>query len=198
VVNPLELNVVNAPVDAAVEPIAPGEANVAPLNEDAFKLATLVVDATVNGAVPVAMVEVTVVKRPVEAVVAPIEVLLMVDAVVGLIVNAPAGLIATVPVPVGLIVIAALDPLKPTVELADSVVNAPVLAAVDPIGPGEANLSLNPVPDTDVLADSVVNAPVTAPVTPTLPSKDVALILPTVNNDQRFVMVVLVPAMGGP
>ena len=39
-------------------PIGPGTANVAPLNEEAFKLATLVVEVTVNGAVPVATVEV--------------------------------------------------------------------------------------------------------------------------------------------
>jgi hypothetical protein len=50
-------------------------------------------------------VVVTDVNRPVEAVVAPIEVLLIVDAATGLIVKAPVGLMATVPVPVGLKVI---------------------------------------------------------------------------------------------
>jgi hypothetical protein len=107
------------------------------------------------------MVEVTVVKRPVEAVVAPIEVLLMVDAVVGLIVNAPAGLIATVPVPVGLNVIAALDPLKPTVELADSVVNAPVVGVVAPTVPlmliDAVPVKLVTVPDVGVPNAGVTN-----------------------------------------
>jgi succinate-acetate transporter protein len=64
--------VVNTAVDATLEPIAPGLANVAPFKLLAFKLATLVVDATVNGAVPVVAVLVIVVKRPVLAVVEPI------------------------------------------------------------------------------------------------------------------------------
>ena len=55
------VNVVNTPVDAVLDPIAPGLANVAPLMLLAFKLATLVVDDTVNGAVPVACVLVNVV-----------------------------------------------------------------------------------------------------------------------------------------
>ena len=50
--------VVNAPVLAEPDPIAPGEAKVAPFNEDAFKFATLVVEETVNGAVPVATFEI--------------------------------------------------------------------------------------------------------------------------------------------
>ena len=54
---------------------------------------TTVVEATVNGAVPVACVDVTVVNLPVDAVVAPILMLLIVPAV--------AGAIVTVPVPVG-------------------------------------------------------------------------------------------------
>jgi hypothetical protein len=48
--------VVNAPVLAVPDPIAPGAANVAPFRLLAFRLATLVVEATVNGAVPVATV----------------------------------------------------------------------------------------------------------------------------------------------
>jgi hypothetical protein len=135
VVVPVAVNAANVPAEAAVPPIAPGLANVAPLRLDAFKFATLVVDATVNGAVPVVAVDVTVVKRPVDAVVAPIEVLLIVDAVVGLIVNAPAGLIATVPVPDGLIATAKLAGLKVTAPVAVSVVNAPVEAVVAPTVP---------------------------------------------------------------
>jgi hypothetical protein len=50
-------NVVNAPDAAVVPPIAPGLAKVAPLKEEAFKLATLVVEVTDNGAVPVAIVD---------------------------------------------------------------------------------------------------------------------------------------------
>ena len=40
-------------VAAVPDPIAPGFAKVLPLSNDAFKLGTTVVDATVNGAVPV-------------------------------------------------------------------------------------------------------------------------------------------------
>jgi hypothetical protein len=67
--------------------------------------------------------------------VTPIEVLLIVDAVVGLIVNAPAGLIATVPVPVGLIATAALVGLSVIVELAVRVVNLAVDGEFTPIAP---------------------------------------------------------------
>lgn len=49
-------SVVKAPVDGVPPPIAPGFANVAPARLDAFKFATFVVEATVNGAVPVARV----------------------------------------------------------------------------------------------------------------------------------------------
>ena len=66
------LKVVNAPVLAVPLPIAPGEANVAPPNELALRLATFVVDATVNGAVPVAMVDSIVVNLPVLGAVPPI------------------------------------------------------------------------------------------------------------------------------
>jgi len=121
-----------------VLPNGPGAAKVAPFKLLAFKLATLVVDATVNGAVPVATVEVTVVKRPVDAVVAPMLVLLIVLAPLGFIVTAPPGLIATVPVPVGEILTAAFDPFKLTVLLAESVVNEPAAGAVPPIAGGLA------------------------------------------------------------
>jgi hypothetical protein len=46
------------PEPAEVPPILPGEAKVAPPKEEAFKLATLVVEATTKGAVPVVAVEV--------------------------------------------------------------------------------------------------------------------------------------------
>jgi len=82
----------------------------------------------------VAPFDVNDVNAPVDRVLAPMLVLLIVLAAVGLIVNAPAGLIVTVPVPVGLIVTLALAGLNPTVELASRVVNAPVERVVDPIG----------------------------------------------------------------
>ena len=47
---------------------------------------------------------------------------------------------------------------------ADKVVNAPVLAVVLPMGPGEANRDVNPAPETVLEAASVVNEPV-PPVT---------------------------------
>jgi hypothetical protein len=49
---------------------------------------------------------------------------------------------------------------------AASVVKAPVLADVLPIGPGDAKRAVNPVPLTVELAESVVNAPVFAAVPP--------------------------------
>lgn len=55
---PEEVRVVKEPVEGVPEPIAPGLAKVAPFKEEAFKLATLVVEATTNGAVPEARVEV--------------------------------------------------------------------------------------------------------------------------------------------
>lgn len=75
-------------------------------------------------------------------VVTPIEVLLIVLAAVGLMVSAPTGLIATVPVPVGEIATAALAGESVTAPEAVRVVNAPVLAVVEPIGPGTANVAL--------------------------------------------------------
>jgi hypothetical protein len=47
-----------------------------------------------------------------------------------------------------------------------SVVNAPVLAAVFPIGPGDAKRAVNPAPVTAPLAASVVNVPALAAVPP--------------------------------
>jgi hypothetical protein len=58
VVLPFEVRVVKAPLPGVPEPMDPGEAKVAPFREEALRLATLVVDATTNGAVPVARVEV--------------------------------------------------------------------------------------------------------------------------------------------
>ena len=57
VVLPEEVSVVKAPVEGVV-PIAPGLAKVAPFKDEAFRFATLVVDATTKGAVPVARVEI--------------------------------------------------------------------------------------------------------------------------------------------
>jgi hypothetical protein len=129
-------------------------------------LATLVVDATVNGAVPVACVLVIVVKRPVAAVVAPILMLLIVPAVVGLIV--------TVPEPVGLSVTALV-----LAELTVSMVNAPVLGVVEPIAGGLTKLNVPPsvmLPDvvtvplrlnplTEPVPETLVTVPPVAPVT---------------------------------
>jgi len=56
--NLVALMFVKAPVDAVLFPIAPGEAKVAPLKEEALRLAILVVLLTTSGAVPVATVEV--------------------------------------------------------------------------------------------------------------------------------------------
>ena len=59
-----------SPIPGVVPPMVPGEANVAPLKLLAFRLATLVVLATVSGAVPVATDEISCV--PVTVVVAAI------------------------------------------------------------------------------------------------------------------------------
>lgn len=130
--------VVNLAVPGVVLPIAPGAAKVAPFKDEALKFATFVVLVTVNGAVPVACVLVTVVNRPVVAVVAPMDVLLIVLAAVGLIVNAPAGLIVTVPVPVGEMAIFALAGDSVTAPDADNVVKLPAAAAVPPMAGGDA------------------------------------------------------------
>jgi len=52
------LKFVKTPVDAVLFPMAPGAAKVAPLKEEALRLATLVVLLTTSGAVPVATVEI--------------------------------------------------------------------------------------------------------------------------------------------
>jgi hypothetical protein len=57
-VSPESVKEVKVPVPAVPVPIFPGEAKVAPFKEEAFKLATLVVEATTKGAVPVVAVEV--------------------------------------------------------------------------------------------------------------------------------------------
>jgi hypothetical protein len=54
---PLADNEVNAPVLGIELPIGPGDANVAPLREEAFKFGMLVLDATTRGAVPGETVE---------------------------------------------------------------------------------------------------------------------------------------------
>lgn len=90
------------------------------------------VDA-VPAVIVVAPLDANVVNEPAAFVVTPILVLLIVEAAVGLIVNAPTGEIATVPVPVGLIVTAAEAGDKVTVLEALNVVNAPVEGVVAPI-----------------------------------------------------------------
>lgn len=56
----LAMSVVKVPAAGVVPPIAPGAANVAPFNDDAFRFGTFVVEPTVNGGVPVATVDVKV------------------------------------------------------------------------------------------------------------------------------------------
>jgi len=53
----LRLSVEKSPVPGVVPPMVPGAANVFPFKVEAFRLGTLVVLDTVNGAVPVAIVE---------------------------------------------------------------------------------------------------------------------------------------------
>lgn len=59
-----------------------------------------------------------------------------------------------------------VNPAPETVPDAASVVNAPVLAAVDPIGPGDARSDVKPAPEIAPDAARVVNAPVLATVEP--------------------------------
>ena len=54
--SPVVVTEVKLPAAGVVPPIVPGDANVVPFNDDAFKLGTFVVDAITNGAVPVATV----------------------------------------------------------------------------------------------------------------------------------------------
>jgi hypothetical protein len=101
-----------------------------------------VVDVTVNGAVPVATVDVTVVNLPVDAVVPPI-----------------AGGDAKY----------VLNPVPLTVDDALRVVNAPVDAAVEPMAGGDDKSNVPPkvrLPD-DVTVPVKVK-PLTVPVPPTL------------------------------
>ena len=78
VIAPLTFIVVNDPVLAVVDPIAPGLANVAPTSELALRLGMLVVDEITSGAVPVKTLDVInplapmVVNKPVSAVDDPI------------------------------------------------------------------------------------------------------------------------------
>ena len=59
VMPPVAESVVKLPVFGVPPPIAPGAANVAPPRDAALRLATWVVDATTNGAVPVVTVDVS-------------------------------------------------------------------------------------------------------------------------------------------
>lgn len=75
----LAVTVVKVAAPAEPEPMVPGEAKVAPFKDEAFKLATLVVEAMTNGAVPVDTVDViwpeavtVVVPTPVAPVIAPL------------------------------------------------------------------------------------------------------------------------------
>jgi hypothetical protein len=56
--SPVSVRDVNVPAAAVPPPIAPGAAKVAPFREDAFRFATLVVEAITRGAVPVGTVDV--------------------------------------------------------------------------------------------------------------------------------------------
>jgi len=166
--------VVNAPVDAEPLPIAPGEANVAPLSDDAFRLATFVVDAITSGAVPVVTVDVicplaeTVVNFPDDAAVPPI-----------------AGGEAN----------KAVKPAPETVLLAAKVVNAPVDGAVLPIAEGDARSAANPAPETVPEAASVV----TEAVPPDTFVAVVAVVaLPTVSPAAVPVTLVITPEVGVP
>lgn len=149
------LSAVNAPVEGVPPPIAPGLAKVAPLKVEALRFATFVVEATENGAVPVASVLViapvaeSVVKAPVDGVppptapgaanVAPLKLealrfaTLVVDAI----------LKGAVPVASVLVIC----------PVALSVVNAPELGVPFPIAPGAPS---GPV----ALAEHVAQPPV--------------------------------------
>jgi hypothetical protein len=106
------------------------------------KLATAVVETTVNGAVPVATVDVTVVNLPVLAVVPPI-----------------AGGDARY----------VLKPVPLTVDDALRVVNAPVFAAVEPIAGGLDKSSVPPkVKLPELVTVPLSDRPLTVPVPPTL------------------------------
>ena len=139
----------------------------------------LIVTFALLGLNPTVELASNVVNAPVLLVLAPILVLLIVLAVDGLIVNAPAGLIATVPVPVGLIVTFALLGLNPTVELASNVVKFPPARVVPPIVtlfivPVAADVNvIAPVPEgvieTPAFAGLIVTPPAGAIVTVPVP-----------------------------
>jgi hypothetical protein len=146
----------------------------------AFKFATWVVLATVNGAVPVVTVDVitpeaeTVVKAPVDAVVAPMDMLLIVPTLVGAISiePEPAGFMWTWPVPVGLMSICALVPFRfvDTLTAKLSPPPAPINIWVVPVEffsakpPEPVAWTVGVVTLVDAVA--VVNAPVVAVVAP--------------------------------
>jgi hypothetical protein len=141
-------------------------------------IATLA-DAGLNVTV---LVDVIVVNRPAAAVVTPMDVLLIVLAAVGLIVKAPAGLMVTVPVPVGLIATLAEAGLSVTVPVAVIVVNRPAAAVVTPMDkllmvPAVAGLIVtNPVPVglNTTLALAGLNVTV-------LDADNVSVVIPPVN-----------------
>lgn len=105
--NLVALKFVKTPVDAVLFPIAPGEEKVAPLKEEALRLATLVVLLTTKGAVPVVTVEVncplTLRLVPVAAPITGVTRVGDVDnttlpvPVVAVLLNAPPGALVTMP-----------------------------------------------------------------------------------------------------
>jgi succinate-acetate transporter protein len=138
---PEVVKLVNVPGAAVVPPIAPGDANVAPLNELAFKFATFVVEVTVSGAVPVdtvltSVLAVAVVKVPVEAVMPPIA---PGDANVAPL-NELAFKFATFVVELIVSGAVPVDTVLTSV-LAVAVVKVPAAAVVLPIAPGDANVA---------------------------------------------------------
>jgi succinate-acetate transporter protein len=137
----LAVAVVKVPAEAVVVPIAPGDANVAPLNELAFKFATFVLELTISGAVPVdtvltSVLAVAVVKVPAAAVVLPIA---PGDANVAPL-NELAFKFATLVVE---LTISGAVPVATVLvnEFAVAVVNVPAAAVVLPIAPGDANVA---------------------------------------------------------
>jgi hypothetical protein len=116
---PLLVKVVKAPVEGVV-PIAPGLAKVAPFKDEAFKFATLVVEATTKGAVLVATVEVNC--PLILAVVIPLK--------------APEFIIN--PLIVLVVVAPVMAPLKPRVETPDT---APKVVTFNPLPADKAKVS---------------------------------------------------------
>jgi len=116
----LPVKVVKVPAAAVPPPIAPGLEKVAPFKEEAFRLATLVVEATTNGAVPVARVEVNCpeIVRPVSV---PSDVIFVCAALV----TVPA--VVADPAVVAEVAVAALPPI---LKLVTGVVEATTNGAV--------------------------------------------------------------------